>query len=262
MMNYAAPAYFIKKKPIAWERITFHGCFSISMLSVVYLLMTFATGKSWFPMISVATNPSELTLSLLQCVLGTAALFLPLLLQKITKIKMPDSLCAFFYLFILCSTVLGEVFSLYYRIPCWDSLLHFSSGIMIGMLGSILILDFVQRKKCSQLITPMMVAVSAVCFALCIGMFWEIYEFAADSLLGLNMQKFLLQDGTALIGKAALMDTMKDLIVDFAGALVAAVCAHASIKKQQGWLYRYMETTPTKAPRRLLPQSEVYPLAS
>ena len=262
MMNYAAPAYFIKKKPIAWERIAFHGCFSISMLSVAYLLMTFMTGKSWFSFIQVASSPSELTLSLIQCTLGTAALFLPLLLKKITKVQMPDSLSAFFYLFILCSTVLGEVFSLYYRIPCWDSILHFSSGIMIGMLGSILVLDFVQRKKCSQLITPMVVAVSAVCFALCVGVIWEIYEFAADSLLGLNMQKFLLQDGSALVGKAALTDTMKDLIVDFAGALVAAVCAHASIKKRQGWLYRYMETTPAKAPQKLLPQSEVYPLAS
>ena len=262
MMNYAASANLIKRKPIAFERIAYHGCLSVSILSVAYLLMTFVTGKSWFPYMHVASSPSELTLSLLQCILGAAALFLPLLLKKITKIKMPDTLCTSFYLFILGATVLGEVFTLYYRVPCWDSILHFSSGIMTGMLGSLIILDFLQRKKCSQLITPVVVAISAACFALCVGVIWEIYEFAADSLLGLNMQKFLLQDGTALIGKAALWDTMKDLFVDFAGALVAAICAHSSIKKQQGWLYGYMETTPVNAPRKLLPQSEVYPLAS
>jgi hypothetical protein len=56
-----------------------------------------------------------------------------------------------------------------------------------------------------------------------IGTLWEIYEFSFDSILGLNMQKARLEDGTPLVGGAALGDTMKDLIIDALAALAVAV---------------------------------------
>ena len=52
------------------------------------------------------------------------------------------------------------------------------------------------------------------------GVLWEIYEYTADGLLGLNMQKFANENGTLLQGRAALNNTMKDLIVDSFGALI------------------------------------------
>ena len=67
------------------------------------------------------------------------------------------------------------------------------------------------------------VAMFSFCFAVSIGAVWEIYEFSFDGLLGLNMQKFLLADGTPLVGRAALTDTMKDIIVDTIGALIASL---------------------------------------
>ena len=252
MMEYTAPAnYTIEKKPISLERLIYFGTLTLSDLSVFYLLSVFITGISWLPLVGITADSSELTLSLLQCLLGVAALHLPALLTKLTRIQMPDTLCAIFYLFILCGTVLGEMFSLYYTIPFWDDLLHFCSGVMAGMLGGILIVNLSQKKNCKNIITPMLVAVVALCFALCISVFWEIYEFAGDSLLGLNMQKCLLQDGSGLIGQAALVDTMKDLIVDSVGALTAAVSAYLSIKQKRGWLYTYMLGEPIKVSHEL-----------
>ena len=162
-----------------------------------------------------------------------------MLMAKFTRIKIPNALCIFFYVFVLCGTVLGEMFSLYYAIPFWDDLLHCGSGIMSGMLGSILVMNFWRKIKCESAMPPIFVAIAAVCFALCIGVAWEIYEFAVDSLLGLNMQKFLLQDGSELIGQAALADTMLDLIIDTFGAVIAAVVSYLSLKRKKGWLYTY-----------------------
>jgi len=222
-----------------------------SLLSVIYLVSVYAIGYSWLPFVTIDAASSELTLSLIQCLLGMAALHLPMLLTRLTKIKLPDALCACFYIFILCGTVLGEMFSLYYRISVWDSLLHFGSGIMCGMLGGILCADFLRKKKCVKMITPAFIAAAVVCFSICIGVFWEIYEFTFDSILGLNMQKCFLEDGTALAGQAGITDTMKDLIVDTLGALVAAVGSFLSIKYNKGWLSSYLAGTPAKEAKKL-----------
>ena len=59
---------------------------------------------------------------------------------------------------------------------------------------------------------------------------WEIYEYAVDSVLKLNMQKYMTESGSILSGRAALSDTMEDLIVDAAGALVMSLAGYLSLK--------------------------------
>jgi hypothetical protein len=191
---------------------------------------------------------SSLTLALIECLLGMAALHIPAFIGKISHIEIPDALCIAFSIFVFCATVLGEVFSLYYTFAYWDVFLHFSSGIMLGMFGSILLLNFLEKKKCETLISPMFVALVAVGFALSIGVVWEFYEFSADNLLGLNMQKCLLQNGIPRVGEAALMDTMKDLMMDFLGGTTAAILAFRSLKHKKGWLFSYQsgKTVPAK----------------
>ena len=69
-----------------------------------------------------------------------------------------------------------------------------------------------------------------------LGAIWEIYEFTIDGLMQLNMQKYALENGVALVGRAALIDTMSDLIVDAVGAFVIAVIGYISTKYKKGWL--------------------------
>lgn len=45
----------------------------------------------------------------------------------------------------------------------------------------------------------------------------------------------MLDNGTALIGQAALQDTMKDIIVDAIGALVMSTIGYISLKYKKGW---------------------------
>ena len=70
-----------------------------------------------------------------------------------------------------------------------------------------------------------------------IGALWEIYEFSFDALLGLNMQKHTTAEGAGLVGKEALSDTMKDLIIDALAALAVAVVGlfqNLVVKKRRG----------------------------
>jgi len=68
------------------------------------------------------------------------------------------------------------------------------------------------------------------------------------------MQKHTLESGEMLVGRAALADTMKDLIVDSLGALVMSVVGYVSIKREAGWLERMQikinrpEPTPVPVP--------------
>ena len=76
---------------------------------------------------------------------------------------------------------------------------------------------------------------SIICILFCLacGTVWEIYEFAADSILGTNMQKFITEEGVVLIGRGALTDTMEDLIVDAIGSFIVVAIGYINLKKQQ-----------------------------
>ena len=135
-----------------------------------------------------------------------------------------------YYIFLYCAIFLGEVLQFYYLIPHWDTILHFFSGAMLGALGFILVSWLNDSEKVRVSLTPAFVALFAFCFALSCGAIWEIYEYVFDGLLGLNMQKFTTAEGVTLIGHAALMDTMKDIIVDALSALIIALIGYGKLK--------------------------------
>ena len=169
---------------------------------------------------------SDYVLMLIQCLLGLGVMSLPSLLAKKWRLLLPTAIHVMYYAFLYCAIFLGEVFSFYYLIPHWDTILHFSSGAMLASLGVILI-DFLNHDEHIRVsLSPLFVSLFAFCFALAMGGLWEIYEYLADGLLGLNMQKFMLENGTVLTGRMALTDTMDDLIVDALAALIVAAAAY------------------------------------
>jgi len=131
-----------------------------------------------------------------------------------------------YFIFLYCAIYLGEVRSFYYLIPYWDTILHAFSGAMLGALGFSLISILNNTKEIDLELSPFFISLFAFCFAVAAGAIWEIYEFSVDSLLTLNMQKYMLEDGTPLIGQEALADTMKDLIVDAISALVISTAGY------------------------------------
>ena len=60
----------------------------------------------------------------------------------------------------------------------------------------------------------------------------------------------MLDNGTALIGQAALQDTMKDIIVDAIGALVMSTIGYISLKYKKGWVEKLTIRFHVKKPEK------------
>lgn len=179
---------------------------------------------------------TDYILMLSQCVLGVIAFFLPNIISKKTKIVIPSNMYLLYIIFLYAAVFLGEVRNYFYRVPHWDTILHTCSGAMLGALGFSFVNILNKHEKVHVELSPIFVALFAFGFAITLGVMWEIYEFTFDGLLGLNMQKFALEDGTQLIGRAAVADTMEDLIVDSIGAFTMALIGYISLKYKKGWI--------------------------
>lgn len=178
---------------------------------------------------------SDYVLMLLECILGIFALMLPSMLTQKFKIEIPGKIYYLYVIFLYAAIFLGEVRNFYYTIPYWDTILHTLSGAMTGFIGFSLI-DILNHDNSRVTLSPFFIAFFAFCFAITVGVVWEFYEFTSDTLLGTNMQKYKLRDGTELVGKEALQDTMEDLMVDVLGAFVASGIGYISLKYKKGWI--------------------------
>lgn len=181
-------------------------------------------------------SKSDYILMLLQCLLGIVAMLIPSFISKTIKITIPSKMILCYALFLYCAIYLGEVHSFYYAVPFWDMILHAFSGMMLGALGYSLLSILNNSKRVPVNLSPAFVLIFTVCFAVTVGVLWEVYEFLMDFIFKTNMQKFATYNGTVLSGNAALQDTMKDLIVDFVGAFLVAIVGFISQKTKKNYL--------------------------
>ena len=206
------------------------------LLPIVYLCIAIAIYDP-----AHATRPrADYSLMLLQCVLGVVVIHIPAVFTHKWRIDIPVVLHIMYMVFLYCAIFLGEIASFYYRVPHWDDILHAMSSVMTGFFAYMLIAILNHEIKLRMALSPVFVAMFAFCFSVTIGTVWEIYEFTADYALGLNMQKFLTAAGEPLVGQAALADTMKDLIVDSAGAATASLIGLLSFRRK-GWVHAYLQ---------------------
>lgn len=152
--------------------------------------------------------------------LTTAAIaglsFLPLVLGRRFRARLPAEMELLAVGFLYASLFLGEVHGYYERFWWWDALLHIGSGFLLGILGFLMVHLLNEDERVEMHMKPGFVAIFAFLFAVGLGALWEIFEFAMDQLFGMNMQK------------SGLVDTMWDLIVDTVGALTVSIL---------GWRY-------------------------
>ena len=204
-------------------------------LSIIYIIIKMVNAPSVINENDVYEKvKSDYALMLLQCISGIIVMFIPSAVERRLRIDIPNKMEVMYFIFLYCAIYLGEVRNFYYVIPYWDSILHAFSGAMLGALGFSFVSYFNDMEVLETHLSPFFVALFAFCFALAAGAVWEIYEFSVDSMFGTNMQKFILADGTVLIGQAALRDTMKDLIVDALSALAVTVIGYYSVKNSDG----------------------------
>jgi hypothetical protein len=159
---------------------------------------------------------------------------LPVVLGRAYDVFIPPELEALAVVFVFAALFLGDVRGYYVRFWWWDVVLHTASGFLLGILGFLLVHVLNEKEDLEVHMKPGFVALFAFMFALGLGALWEIFEFAIDSLFGLNMQR------------GGLVDTMWDLIVDALGGLAIALLGYGYLKKAanesflERWIARFI----------------------
>ncbi len=187
----------------------------------------------------------------MSCLLMLAAMSLPFMITKFFKVRVPTTMQIVFVLFAFCGIVLGDVFNLFDKIKHWDTMLHFSSGMLIAILGFILVNTLNRADSVQLRLSPIYVAASVFCFALAVGALWEVVEYLMDDWFNMTMQTYMETSGGSiatatdvpLMGHEALKDTMWDLMLDAGGAAIIAVLGYLQIKSdnRKGFAFEHLE---------------------
>ena len=213
---------------------------SISFIaSIVFIVIRIIIAPVTAPPSDVIIRvKGDYALLLFKCTAGLVALNIPRWLRQKFGLNIPSVMIIVYVVFLYCGIYLGEFRNFYYLIPHWDTILHIFSGVTLGALGFSIVSLLNKSESVAFSLSPVFVALFSFCFALSLGVIWEFFEFAMDCLADGNSQRNALESGELLIGQAALMDTMKDLIVDAAGAFVMSTIGFISLKYDKNWLVK------------------------
>ncbi len=205
------------------------------------------------------------------CVLTLILLLLPTVVEDAFKVDFPDVFEIIVMCFAFAAEILGEINAFYTRFPGWDTFLHTVNGFMCAAIGFAIVDLFNRNKHFTLQLSPLYLAISSFCFSMTIGVLWEFFEFAMDTFFGFDMQKdfvvntinsvtldptglnkvvhikdikdviVVTADGEEIalgIGgylDIGIIDTMKDLLVNFVGAvffsIIGALYARGRDKK-------------------------------
>lgn len=203
--------------------------------------------------------------SVFTCFLALVLMLLPPIVERSFKIELPTTLEIMAYMFVFCAEILGEIGCFYMKFPFWDTMLHTVNGFMFAAFGFCLVDIFNRNKKFSFELSAVFCALVAFCFSMTVGVFWEFFEFGADMLFSIDMQKDSIirdiytvsldpQNANNVISikdivstqivttggavsidgyiDVGLRDTMKDLFVNFVGAVVFSFFGFIYVKRR------------------------------
>lgn len=197
------------------------------------------------------------------CLLTLVLFMMPTFIEQKLHIRFPDTMEVIILFFIYAAEILGEIHSMYIRVPIWDTILHTLNGFLVAAIGFCLV-DLLNRNDNFKMkLSPVYLAIVAFCFSMTIGVLWEFFEFGMDYCFKTDMQKDtvlaaissvtldpeglnnpvvvdgidtvtingeqLPVDGYLDIG---LYDTMEDLFVNFVGAVVFSIIGFFYVKSK------------------------------
>ncbi|MDO4869655.1 MAG: hypothetical protein Q4A65_05145 [Bacillota bacterium] len=200
----------------------------------------------------------------LTCLLVLALFFIPSLLEEALKLKIPALFEGIIYCFIFAAEILGELGHFYTQFPIWDTMLHTLNGFLFAAVGFSTV-ELLNRTNKNINLSPLYLTMVAFCFSMTIGVLWEFFECGADIFLHQDMQKdfvvdhfqsvtldpshsqevIRVEDITGTVIQTAsgetytidggyldigILDTMKDLLVNFIGAIVFCSFGFAFLK--------------------------------
>lgn len=209
-------------------------CLLFALVSTVYFSAVRQSGQAMMSLVSIVF------------------VLVPDIMQRIFKFRIQTILYLFIVLYTICP-MLGYSYKLYYLLEWWDDLLHAFAGLIFAMFGAYLPRVLNKKAPCSIALGAMF----ALTFSIAVSAVWEFIEFSMDSNFGTDMQKDTLLSSVRpsyLLGEllnnpigelgyfhdiekvilenangpvsiegyidVGLLDTMHDMLVNIAGALI------------------------------------------
>ena len=229
-------------------------------VSAVYLLLRFLVILTVIAQF-LRGNYENVFLGLLTLMLFV----LPTVLERQLMIELPDTLEVIILLFIFAAQILGEIQAFYTSVRGWDTALHTVNGFLCAAIGFSLVDMFNRNERFSLSLSPVFMAIVAFCFSMTIGVLWEFFECFMDLTFGFDMQKdfvvsaihsvtldphqanhvcsitditdviLVTRDGEIPLGVGGyldigLLDTMKDLWVNFIGAAIFSAIGYFYVR--------------------------------
>lgn len=175
---------------------------------------------------------------IIECLAGIALIFLPEIITKLFRLVLPEKIIYFYWFFLVISVFLGTSLHMISIISFWDKVLHTVSPMVLTALGYGLIGFFMKKADISQT-SPWLFLLFGFAFAGVCGVFWEFWEMLCDSVADMNLQRYATSTGKLLIGRAALMDTMGDLLTNTIGAVVMGIFASIQSRGKVSYFQEY-----------------------
>ena len=202
------------------------------------------------------------------CILTLILLLVPTFIERKIHVDLPDTLEIIIMLFIFAAEILGEIQAYYITFHYWDTMLHTINGFLWAAIGFALVDILNRSERFSIQLSPLFLAITAFCFSMTIGVLWEFFECTMDQFFFLDMQKdtvvntissvmldpaggnhpTIIRDITDVIVVTAdgaqhalglggyldigILDTMKDLFVNFIGAVIFSIIGYFYVKSR------------------------------
>ena len=233
------------------------------VVAAVYILLRFLV-----ILVMVAQFFNRNYESVFLCLLTLVLFLLPTIFERVLLIDLPNTLEIIILLFIFAAEILGEISAFYTTFQGWDTMLHTLNGFLCAAIGFSLVDLFNRDEHFSLSLSPVYMAIAAFCFSMTIGVLWEFFECLMDQMFLLDMQKdaviqsisSVMLDPTggnhpvAIRGitdvivvteageeialglggylDVGILDTMKDLAVNFVGAVVFSFIGYFYVRSR------------------------------
>lgn len=191
------------------------------------------------------------------CILTLLLLYVPSWVQVKLHINLPPTLEIIILCFIFATEILGEVNAFYIKIPMWDTILHTLNGFLAAGVGFSFVSLLNDDERLTFNLSPFFLVLVAFCFSMTIGVLWEFFEFGMDFFFHTDMQKDTIINAIYTVkldptrsnvvvpiegitdvvinGQSlglggyidiGIIDTMKDLFVNFLGAIAFSIIGY------------------------------------
>lgn len=159
------------------------------ILSFIVLILAIATMVALF-YVKKEKMRVRLFFSLLQYIAMSIVLISPRLLKKFANFEVPVEVHISVTAFAFLGLVLGDGLNFYGKIGWWDSLLHFTSGIILSFIALWLLQMLILRRK-YLFMHRALLYIFVVAFSLAVGAVWELCEYTVDDIFHTNNQQYM-----------------------------------------------------------------------